>query len=931
LLASPADYGTVTSDGAARWAKVQELFAAALEKAPASRAEFLATACSGDAALRSEVETLLAANDEAGDFLATGSTAAASQQRLEPGTRLGPYEIVALLGAGGMGEVYRAMDVRLGREVAIKALAIGSRREDALRRFDLEARAASALNHPNILQVYDIGVHQGSPYIVSELLHGRTLRDELQGGRLPLRKALDYALQLAEGIRAAHGKGIIHRDLKPENLFVTSDGRLKILDFGIAKLVPDGSAARGEGRTRTGTILGTVAYMAPEQLRGEGADRRSDIFSFGAILYEMLAGEQAFARDSAFETAHAIVHDDPPALPGAIPADVERTVLRCLRKDAAARFQSADDLAIQLTAPSGPAPRQQASVWAELKRRRVVRALVGYGIAAFAILQIIEPIIHGLHWPDAILSYVVVALAVGFPIVVSLSWILDTNAGAENAPARVAPRGPRLAILLVGIGALAAAPGIIWYFVVRERPGAARQATPAAGESRSSIAVLAFVDMSPGKDQEYFSDGIAEEILNALAQVEGLRVIGRTSSFSFKGKDTDLRTIGRALDVKTILEGSVRKAGDRIRITTQLINATDGAHLWSETYDRKLTDVFAAQDEIAKSVATALRIRLLPAKQAARADARRPTKMEAYGDYLLGNYFLNRYSNADIPRAVESYERAIAIDPAYASAHAGLSRALIAVMSLNTSGALDRTTVERSRKAAEEAVALAPDLSEGYAARGTVRLRLWDWVGAKTDLERALALNSGDVIAQLGRIADAISWSRRASSLDPLNTQAWNTLGNFLLSADEFDSARIAYQRALEISPEHTYAVGNLISLQIREGHARAALQSVERLGPDYPLRLFYIALAQHALGNTQASQDALDAMIAGARPGASNPIAVVCAWRGQLDRAFQWLDRAYADRERPLNLIKSNRFLRDLRGDPRYTALLRKMNLPLD
>jgi serine/threonine-protein kinase len=930
----------VTPEGAARWAKVQELFAAALEKAPAARAEFLATACSGDAALRSEVETLLAANDEARDFLATGSTAAGSQQRLEPGTRLGPYEIVAFLGAGGMGEVYRAKDVRLGREVAIKVLAIGSGREEALRRFDLEARAASALNHPNILQVYDIGVHQGSPYIVSELLHGRTLRDELQKGRLPVRKALDYALQLAGGIHAAHEKGIIHRDLKPENLFVTSDGRLKILDFGIAKLVPDGSDARGENRTRTGAILGTVAYMAPEQLRGEAVDPRSDIFSFGAILYEMLAGEQAFARDSAFETAHAILHDDPPALPGSIPAEVERTVRRCLKKDAAARFQSADDLAIQLTAASGPAPMQQASLWAELKRRRVVRGLVGYGIAAFAVLQIIEPIMHGLHWPDAILSYVVVALAVGFPIVVSLSWILDANTDAQSPPTRVALRGPRLAILLVGIGALAAAPGIVWYFVVRDRPGAARQAIPAGGEARPSIAVLAFADMSPGKDQEYFSDGIAEEILNALAKVEGLRVIGRTSSFSFKGKNTDLRAIGRDLNVDTILEGSVRKAEDRIRITAQLINAAEGTHVWSETYDRNLSNVLAVEDEIAQSVATALRIRLLPGKQAARAEARRPTKMEAYGDYLLGNYFLNRYSNADIPQAVESYERATAIDPAYASAHAGLARALIALTSLNTSGGLDRTTVERSRKAAEEAVALAPNLSEGYAARGTVRLRLWDWDGAKADLERALALNPGDVNAQremgsllgaLGRIADAISWSRRASTLDPLNTQAWNTLGVFLSFADEFDSARIAYQHALKISPEHSYAAGNLIGLQIREGHAKAALQSVERLGLHYPLRFFYIALAQHALGNTRASQDALDAMIAGAHPGASNPIAVVCAWRGQLDCAFEWLDRAYADHERPLNIIKSNPYLRSLRGDPRYAALLKKMDLPLD
>ena len=326
------------------------------------------------------------------------------------------------------------------------------------------------------------------------------------------------------------------------------------------------------------------------------------------------------------------------------------------------------------------------SLVAELQRRRVFRALVGYGIAAFAILQIIEPIMHGLHWPEAVLSYVVVALALGFPLVVTLAWVFDVNAGRIERTGPAAPatglRGARLAILLVGIGVLAATPGVVWYFFVRDRSAPSQVSTATAVSpvdqptaQTPSIAVLPFLDMSPGKDQEYFSDGISEEILNALAQVEGLQVTGRTSSFSFRGKNEDLRSIGQKLGVGAVLEGSVRKVGNRVRVTTQVIKVADGFHLWSQTYDRDLSDIFAVQDEIARAVVAAMKVKLFPG-QAGIAEQRRTTSHEAYAEYLRGRHFAKWDSLEGNRLAAEAFQRSIALDPEYAPSHAGLAVSL---------------------------------------------------------------------------------------------------------------------------------------------------------------------------------------------------------------------------------------------------------------
>jgi TolB-like protein/Flp pilus assembly protein TadD len=579
------------------------------------------------------------------------------------------------------------------------------------------------------------------------------------------------------------------------------------------------------------------------------------------------------------------------------------------------------------------------SLVAELQRRRVFRALVGYGIAAFAVLQIIEPIMHGLHWPDDVLSYVVAGLACGFPVVVGLAWIFDVKAGRierTEPPSAPGLRGIRLALLLAGISLLAAAPGLVYYFVLRKPPV---EATASAGTA-ASIAVLPLVNLSRDPDQEYFADGLAEEVLDLLAKVPGLHVAARTSAFSFKGKNDDARTIAGKLNVATLLEGSVRKAGDQVRITTQLISAADGYHLWSETYDRKLTDVFAVQDEIAKAVVAALKLKLLPG-QAPTSKEHRTANPEVYTQYLLGRQSFNRASMEGYRRAAQAYQKAIAIDPEFAPAWAGLAHAAYWIADGGDTPAEISDGQRRALAAAEKAVALAPDLAEAYVARGAIRSATkWDWQGAKADFERALALSpeSADVyrdyalyvLRPLGRLQEGIAASRKAAALDPLNGRSWTSLGSNLIFAGELREAHDALNRSLEVNPEQPFAPGWLSVLYLLERQPEAALKAAQR-SSSAVFRLTGAAMAQHDLGHAREAEQALDELLAKYGHSGAYQIAGVYAWRGERDRAFEWLDRAFAQGDGGLTLIKVDPTLSGLRKDPRYASFLKKMNLPLD
>ena len=575
----------------------------------------------------------------------------------------------------------------------------------------------------------------------------------------------------------------------------------------------------------------------------------------------------------------------------------------------------------------------------EFRRRRVIRALVGYGIAAFAVLQIIEPIMHGLHWPESVLSYVVVALALGFPLVVVLAWIFDVNAGRVERTEPIASpsgaqglRGVRLALVLVGVGLIAASPGLYYYLVVRGgRPA------PALGGS-PSIAILPLTNLSSDKEQEYFSDGLTEELLNLLAKVPGLRVAARTSAFAFKGKNEDVVEIAQKLHVATVLEGSVRRSGDQIRISTQLINASDGYHLWSETYDRKLTDVFAVQDEIARAVVGALKLKLL---QAPSSKDRRATNPEAYNQYLLGRQFFLRSNAEDFRRAMQAYRKAVELDPGYAPAWAGLSSATFWVANEEASAAAIAAGFEQARAAAEKAVALAPDLPDGFLARGGGRAAMQsDYAGAGEDLQRALALapENADVLftyavaflRPTGRLAEAAATLRKACEADPLNARFWGALGGTLVFLSEFGPAREALNRSLEISPAQSSTAWYICLSSLLEGRPAEALAVSQRPTTEL-FRLVGAALAQHDLGHGKESQQLLDEMIAKYAEGGAYQIAEVYAWRGEKDHAFEWLERARAQHDGGLIYLKVDPALRALRGDSRWRPLLKAVNLPTD
>jgi TolB-like protein/tetratricopeptide (TPR) repeat protein len=604
------------------------------------------------------------------------------------------------------------------------------------------------------------------------------------------------------------------------------------------------------------------------------------------------------------------------------------------------------------------------SLFAELKRRNVFRAGVAYLALGWVVTQVTSTVAPQLHLPDWIGSVVIWIGVIGFPFVILFSWVYEITPEGLKRESEVASSdsithvtGRRLdyitiALLVLAIGftafdrfaprrsgsttasgTTAPAAGSTGPVATSAAPAAA-PATPAVSDS--SIAVLPFINMSSDKEQEYFSDGLSEELLNLLAQVPQLRVIARTSSFSFKGKEVDVATIAKALNVANVLEGSVRKSGDTLRITAQLIRTADSSHLWSETYDRQMTDVFKVQDEIAGAVVAQLKVKLLPEQQVT--NAHRTANTEAYNQYLLGNQYFNRDSNDGYGLAVAAYKKAVALDPNFAAAYAGLASAEFYASDFSATAEESTLARQRAQVAADKAIALAPDLADGYVARGLYRASImWDWNGAQADFDKALALEPGSSLAHrrvgllfrsLGRQPEAIAATRKAVELDPLSSSAWSNLGAIYLSnPDQFHEAREALDRALSINPESGLALHYLGVLELLESHAQVALDQSRRAGEVW--RQMGVAMAEHSLGHSRESQQALDELIAKYAHEWAFQIAEVYAWRGEPDKAFEWLERAYVQRDAGFTVIKSDPPLKSLWSEPRFAAMLKKLGLP--
>jgi len=803
---------------------------------------------------------------------------------LLPGARLGSYEIVASLGAGGMGEVYRARDSRLGREVAVKVLpeSVASH-PDRLARFEREAKAVAALNHPNIVTIFSIEEAAGTRFLTMELVEGHGLDLLITPGGLVLSRVLDLAIPLADALVAAHERGVVHRDLKPANVMVTSTGRLKVLDFGLAKLTSmeptsDATLARTVEApvSSAGQVVGTAPYMAPEQLRGEPVDARTDLFAFGILIYELASGRRPFIGTTLADVTSAILRDAPPPLQllrADLPGDLHRIVGRCLEKDRERRFQTAKDVRNEL----------------EFLRRTIESS----GMAAAA-----------------------AAASTSTTSATSATSTVSTASATSqySPPPGTAPTPPP-----------APAPG------------------PPPHEIPSN-AVLPFVNRSRDADDEYFSDGLADELLNVLAKIRGLRVAARTSSYHFKGKDEELSTIGRKLNVATLLEGSVRKSGNRVRISVQLVKVSDGYHLWSETYDRTLDDIFAVQDDIAQSVVKELRTTLMgeaphskasgEVRAAVEAAAKgRAENPEAHRLVLQGRYFVERFTRDDVARAVGYFRQALELDPDSALAWVELGRAI------NHQAGYGwiplRAGAEEARAATQRGIALQPDLSEAYVVLGSIQVSHdWDWKAAEASFLRALELDPsgayalraiGGLALGVGRLDDAIALAQRATEHDPLNSGAFSTLGNAYRYAGRYDEARQALVKALELNPQRivTHLVLGLILAE--QGRDAEAIRELEQ-EPEPFARLCGLSIAHHLAGRAEQSDAALQALIDGHAEDAAYQIAGACAMRREWDAAFEWLDRAYSQRDVGLALLRFEPVFRPVQSDPRWAAFMKKM-----
>jgi TolB-like protein/Tfp pilus assembly protein PilF len=797
---------------------------------------------------------------------------------LEAGSRLGPYEVVGLLGSGGMGEVYRARDPRLEREVAIKVLPGEVADRTHLRRFEQEARAAGALNHPNVLAVHDVGTHQGAPYVVSEMLEGQTLKVRLAGGALPVRKALDHALEIAHGLAAAHDKGIVHRDLKPDNVFITEDGRVKILDFGLAKLtrpaplVQEGDQRDATPSTESGVVLGTVGFMSPEQVRGEAVDHRSDIFSFGAVLYEMLSGVRAFRRDSAVETMNAILKEDPPELPETgrgISPGIARIVRRCLEKRAGDRFHSAHDLALALEAVSsgvsGPPDDEDRSS----RVTRAVRLMKRHRKASLAALA---------------------------------------------------------AMALVAVG------------VYR---GRVRSPAPAVVDAIDSVAVLPFENVGGDPDREYLSDGVAEALLNALSRLPDLKVIARSTSFRFRGKEVDPRQVGRDLKVGAVLTGRVSQRGDTLAIGAELVDVAQGTQLWGERYNTRMADISTLQEDIARDISRKLR-RKVAARDETSLTTRHTENSEAYRLYLLSRYHYTNWTTPEgLKRAVEYAQQSIEKDPTYAPAYTALANSYIVlglIMQLS-----NRDALSRARTAAMTALEIDESLPEAHIDLAQVQSRLdWDWAGAERGFKRALELdpNSADAhgwysmhLAQMGRSEESMAHAKRAVELDPLTPRHRGGIARAYYCARQFDQALRAEKEAMKFKSN----LGNhhLFGWVYREKgmyeEAIAEFREALKQGPREPAALAHLGNAYARAGRVREARECLRQLKqrSDVETVETYAIAIIHAGLGEKDQAFEWLEKAYEEHDQGLSFLKVDPTLDPLRSDPRFQDLLRRMNFP--
>jgi serine/threonine protein kinase/Tfp pilus assembly protein PilF len=883
---------------AENWQQLQDLFHSAIALTTNQRAPYLAHACHGDNLLRRSVESLIQSHEETCHFIDSPAFEAAAEMladgnEFKRGQTLGHYEIHSALGEGGMGKVYLAEDTKLKRKVALKVLpAVHRGDEQAHRRLLREAQAAAALDHSNICAIYEVDEENDPSYIAMQYIEGETLEARIARERLSLDDALNIAVQIADALIEAHAHNIVHRDIKPSNIMLASRGQVKVLDFGLAKSARTNIDAPDEAQTKSrltmpGVILGTVPYMSPEQVRSEPVDVRTDIFSFGAVLYEMLAGLRPFARNSAAETIAAILHHEPPKLSSidaTIPKVVEDVVEKSLAKDVGQRYQTMQQVSDDLKTVRNGAPaavRIPATIAAKAETPHPDR-----GVAASTNV--------GIAYSTSSLEYFV-------------SKVKTHKLGSMLATAA----------LVVTVTVF----GYYSYFAK-------------SGETIDSIAVLPFVNVNNDPNAEYLSDGLSDSIIDSLSQLPNLKKVSAFNSvLRYKGKQTDPQTVGRDLSVRAVLMGRLTQHGDELLISAELVDAKDNKRLWGGQYKRKLADVLSLQGEIAQEISERLRLRL-SGQEKQRLAKRSTADPEAYRLYLLGRFYRNQRANQ---KAIDYLEQAIKKDPNYAPAYAQLA---YTYASASASDWFPRKEArERMEWAVQRALELDDTLGDAHAALAIIAD---DWSVQTREFQRALELdpNSADVHAFYARVLwarrridEAILHMKRAVELDPLSPALQTDLGKILYSAGQRDRAMEQYRKALELNPNYFGAHHNLARLYLAEGRYEEAIAEAEKMSANAPnegLGRAFLGYTYAVAGKRAEAEKILHELKELSKQRHVNPteFALIYTGLGDKNRAFEFLQKEYEENKRLQTSINILPEWDSLRSDPRFAELLQRTKL---
>lgn len=841
-------------------------------------------------------------------------------KELAPPTTLSHYRIVSKLGAGGMGEVYLAEDTKLDRKVALKVLtAEVASRSDRMERFIREAKAAAALSHPNIAQVFEIGEHEGTHYIAMEFIDGVTLRDKIHREHTELKKLLRYLQHVAEGLYKAHSVGIVHRDLKPENIMITHDGHAKVLDFGLAKL----SERKADRESKTqgdeeptialspalhvpaplstpGLIMGTVGYMSPEQAQGKTneIDQRSDIFSFGCILFEAATRKKPFEGDSVIKSLHSLIYEPPPPIkdhnPNA-PPELQRIVRRCLAKDKEERYQTIKEVAIELK---------------ELRRELET-----------------APDLHSTASPLSTSQAPVSAVAQATST--STGAIPATTSSAEYLVAGI--RKHKLVAAAVLVAVLILALGIGYWFL--------KDRSSVAGNAISSIAVLPFENRSADADTDYLSDGLAESLIFRLSQLPGLKVSPTSSVMRYKGKETDVEKIANELGVDAVMTGRFVKRGDNLNITVELVDVKNNKSLWGEHYERKVSDLLTTQREMAIAIAQKLQLKLGGTES--RGITKRYTdNNEAYQLYLKGRFHFYKRSKDDLQRSIEVFQQAIKLDPNFALAYVGLAESYGVIPSFPYASPSEMMPLAKT--AVAKALELDPDLPEAHAVAGMIAASYdWDWAKSEREFKKSLELDSNIAnthyryawvcLSPMGRHDEAIAEMKRAMDLEPLSVQQGANFAAVYLYARNFDLAVEQAKKTYELDPTQIGAQSWLQHSYNAKGMYAEALALSETISRSDYLFLQHRGYALAKLGRRQEAEEIIKAWkeLEKSRYVMAYWMAVLHAALGNKDAAFAELEKSLKQRDWFLTRLKTDPFMDPLRDDPRFTALLKQLNFP--